>query len=103
MYAVIISGGKQHRVSEGQKIKLETIPAEVGAKVNFDQVLMVAKDDNIMVGTPYVEGSKVSATVIQHGRGKKIHILKHRRRKHYHKEMGHRQNFTEVEITNIKI
>lgn len=102
MYAVITSGGKQHRVSEGQKIKLETIPAEVGEDVNFDQVLMVVKDGEVLIGTPHLAGGKVTAKVLEHGRRKKIHILKHRRRKHSHKEMGHRQNYTEVQITGIQ-
>ena len=101
MYAVIKTGGKQYKVAPGEKLKVETLVAEVGAKVSFDEVLMVADGDNRKVGTPHVAGAKVSAEVLSHGRGEKIRIIKHRRRKHYHKEQGHRQNYTEVKITEI--
>jgi large subunit ribosomal protein L21 len=102
MYAVITSGGKQYRVVEGLTLKLEKLEAEVGAKVSFDQVLMVANGDNIKIGKPFVEGSKVVASVVSQGRHKKVHIIKFRRRKHHQKQMGHRQYFTEVKITEIK-
>lgn len=102
MYAVIISGGKQYRVSEGQNLKIEKLPAEVGTTIDFDQVLMVTKDDTVHLGAPIVKNSKVTATVVAHGRGEKIRIVKHRRRKHYHREMGHRQHYTEVKITQIQ-
>lgn len=102
MFAVIFSGGKQYRVTEGQTVKLETLPAEVGETVHFDRILMVAKDENIQIGSPYLSSAKVAAVVVEHGRGKKIRIVKHRRRKHYHKEMGHRQNYTAVKITGIQ-
>lgn len=102
MFAVIFSGGKQYRVAEGQTVKLETLPAEVGETIEFDRVLMVANDKDVQIGAPYLK-AKVSAQVIEHGRGDKIRIVKHRRRKHYHKEMGHRQNFTAVKITEIKL
>lgn len=100
MYAVMISGGRQYRVKEGQTLKLEKLAAEVDSKVNFD-VLMVANGDNIKVGKPRIEGSSVTATIVSHGRGKKIHIIKFKRRKHHMKRMGHRQDFTEVKIEKI--
>jgi len=101
MYAVIKTGGKQYKVAPGEKLKVETLVAEVGAKISFDEVLMVADGDNRKVGAPLVAGAKVTAEVLAHGRGEKIRIIKHRRRKHYHKEQGHRQNYTEVKITEI--
>ncbi|QVL51067.1 MAG: 50S ribosomal protein L21 [Thiocapsa sp.] len=101
MYAVIQTGGKQYRVSEGDTVKVEKIVAEQGAVVDFDQVLLVADGDDIKVGKPYVEGGKVSATVESHGRGKKVMIVKFRRRKHHLKRQGHRQSFTALKITAI--
>ena len=101
MYAVIVSGGKQYRVSEGQTLKLEKLAAEQGANVEFDRVLLVANGEEIKVGAPVVEGAKVTAEVVEHGRGKKVHILKFKRRKHHMKRQGHRQWFTEVKITGI--
>ena len=102
MYAVIVSGGKQYRVSEGQKVKLEKIEAETGASIDFDKVLLVADGDNINIGKPVVDGAKVTAEVVAQGRHKKVKILKFKRRKHHMKQMGHRQWFTEVKITGIK-
>ena len=101
MYAVIETGGKQYRVAEGQSIKVEKLNAEEGSSIDLDKVLMVANGDDIKIGAPYVEGGKVTATVKSHGRDKKIHIIKFRRRKHYQKEQGHRQHYTEIEITGI--
>ena len=101
MYAVIESGGKQHRVIEGETLKLEKIEAATGETVEFDRVLMVSGGDDIKIGTPIVPGSKVTAEVVAHGRHKKIKIIKFNRRKHYRKETGHRQWFTEVKITGI--
>jgi large subunit ribosomal protein L21 len=101
MYAVIVTGGKQYRVQQGDVIRVETLPAEQGASVEFDNVLMVTDGDSIKIGTPYVPGGKVTAEVQAHGRGEKIKILKVRRRKHYQKETGHRQNYTEIKITGI--
>ena len=101
MYAVIKTGGKQYKVAAGDQLKVETLDAEVGAKVSFDEVLMIGNGDQHTFGAPLVSGGKVSAEVVKHGRGTKIHIIKHRRRKNSHKEMGHRQNFTEVKITEI--
>ncbi len=101
MYAVIKTGGKQYRVQSGEKLKIELIPAEVGAQVNLDQVLMVADGDAITFGRPLVDGAKVVATVLAHGRHDKVKIFKMRRRKHYQKHQGHRQGFTEVKIDTI--
>lgn len=101
MYAVIVSGGKQYRVAEGDRIKLEKLDTEVGKKVDFEKVLMLADGDKIEVGKPYLEGKKVSGTVTEHGRGKKISIIKMRRRKNSRRQAGHRQHYTEVEIGPI--
>lgn len=101
MYAVFQSGGKQHRVSEGQTLRLEKLDVETGATVEFDKVLLVANGEEVTVGAPLVEGGKVTAEVVQHGRGDKIKIVKFRRRKHSRKQQGHRQWFTEVKITGI--
>jgi len=101
MYAVFQSGGKQHRVSEGQTLRLEKLDVETGATVEFDKVLLVANGEEIAVGAPLVEGSKVTAEVVKHGRGDKVKIVKFRRRKHSRKQQGHRQWFTEVKITGI--
>jgi large subunit ribosomal protein L21 len=101
MYAVIKTGGKQYKVAPGETLKIESLDAEVGNTVAFEEVLMVSNGDQLTVGTPIVAGGVVKAEVLSHGRGDKIRIVKHRRRKHYHKEQGHRQNFTEVKITDI--
>ena len=101
MYAVIKTGGKQYRVSEGDKLSVESLTTEAGAAIEFDQVLMVADDGNVQIGAPYLDGGKVTATVVEHGRHKKVKILKFKRRKHHMKRMGHRQNYTKIEITGI--
>ncbi|HAN79868.1 MAG: 50S ribosomal protein L21 [Gammaproteobacteria bacterium] len=101
MYAVIETGGKQHRVIEGELIRVEKIEAETGSIIDFDRVLMVGEGEAVKVGTPVVEGAKVSAQVVQHGRGSKVSILKFKRRKHHMKRQGHRQWFTEIKITGI--
>ena len=102
MYAVVKSGGKQYRVQQGQKLKLEKLEAEVGQTVSLDQVLMVNDEaGNVEVGAPLLEKASVEATVVAQGRHKKVKIIKFRRRKHHMKQMGHRQYFTEVEITKI--
>ena len=101
MYAVIETGGKQHRVVEGELIKVEKIEAKTGSTIDFDRVLMVGEGESIKVGTPVVDGAKVSAEVIQHGRGEKVTIVKFKRRKHHMKRAGHRQWLTEVRITGI--
>lgn len=101
MYAVIKTGGKQYRVSPGESIKIEQLQADVGATIVLDQVLMVADGEAVKVGTPTLAGAKVSATVVSHGRGPKIRIFKMRRRKHYQKTQGHRQNYTEIRVDAI--
>ena len=101
MYAVIKTGGKQYRVSQGDTLRLETLDAGTGDSIEFDQVLMVGEGADVKIGTPFVVGGKVTATIKSHGRGKKVEIIKFRRRKHHMKRMGHRQNYTEVEITGI--
>jgi len=101
MYAVIKTGGKQYRVSEGDSLKIEKLDAAEGGDIEFDQVLMIGDGDQVTVGTPVIEGGTVSATVESHGRGKKVHIFKMRRRKNSRRRMGHRQSYTEVKITGI--
>lgn len=101
MYAVIKTGGKQYRVSEGDTLRIEKLDAEQGAAVDFDQVLMIAEADAIQVGTPLIEGGLVSAEVIGQGRSRKIEVRKFRRRKNYHRCHGHRQHYTEIKITRI--
>lgn len=101
MYAVIATGGKQYRVEEGQVINLEKLDGDVGNAVNFDKILMIVDDNKVNVGKPYIEGAIVSAEVLDHGRDKKVTILKFRRRKHHMKRQGHRQSYTQVKITSI--
>jgi large subunit ribosomal protein L21 len=101
MYAVVKTGGKQYRVVAGEKIKVEQIPADVGAEITLDQVLMVGEGESVKIGAPIVAGAKVTAKVIAHGRHDKVNIFKMRRRKHYQKHQGHRQNYTEIEIAGI--
>ena len=101
MYAVVKTGGKQYRVSAGQKLKVEQIPAEVGAEVTLDQVLMVGEGESVKIGAPLVAGASVKAVVVSHGRHDKVKIFKMRRRKHYQKRQGHRQNYTELRIDTI--
>jgi len=100
MYAVIESGGKQHRVTEGETLKLEKLEAATGETIELDRVLMIG-GEAVHIGTPLVEGGKVTAEVVAHGRHKKIRIVKFNRRKHYRNETGHRQWYTEVRITGI--
>ena len=101
MYAVIVTGGKQYRVAEGDVVRIEKLPAEAGAAVEFDKVLVVGKGADIKVGKPFVSGSKVTGTVQKHGKGDKVRIVKFRRRKHYLRQGTHRQQYTEVKITGI--
>jgi len=101
MYAVIKTGGKQYRVTQGDTLRVETLDAGEGDSVEFDHVLMVGEGEHVKIGTPLLDGGKVTATVKSHGRAKKVEIIKFRRRKHHMKRMGHRQNYTEVEITGI--
>ena len=101
MYAVIKTGGKQYKVAPGEKLKVEQIPADVGAEVILDQVLMVGEGESVRLGQPTVAGATVKATVVAHGRGEKVKIFKMRRRKHYQKHQGHRQGYTELKIDAI--
>ncbi len=101
MYAVIKTGGKQYRVAAGEHLRVESLVAEVGSTFTFGEVLMAGEGETVKVGTPMLTGVTVLAEVMAHGRGEKIRIIKHRRRKHYHKEQGHRQNYTSVKITEI--
>jgi large subunit ribosomal protein L21 len=101
MYAVLQSGGKQYRVSEGDTLRVEMLAADEGASIELDKVLMVADGENVTVGAPYVAGGKVTATVKGHGRADKVKIIKFRRRKHHMKRQGHRQWYTELKVTGI--
>jgi large subunit ribosomal protein L21 len=98
---VIKTGGKQYRVSQGDTIEVETLPGEEGADIEILDVLMLADGENVNVGAPFIEGASVQAKILSHGRGPKVKIVKFRRRKHYRKQQGHRQNFTQIQITNI--
>ena len=102
MYAVFKTGGKQYKVSEGETIKIEKLEVEPGKKVTFNEVLMVADGEKVQVGSPLVKKATVEAKVISQGKGKKINILKFKRRKNYMKQQGHRQLFTEIQIGKIK-
>ena len=101
MYAVIKTGGKQYRVSSGEKVKVEQLAAEVGSQITIDTVLMVADGDKVSIGQPLVKGATVDATVVNHGRGDKVRIFKMRHRKQSKKTQGHRQNFTEIQVDKI--
>lgn len=101
MYAVIKTGGKQYKVQAGDTVKVEKLEAEAGKTVKLTDILMLVDGDKVAVGTPYIKGATVSATVTGHGRGDKVNIVKFRRRKHYRKQMGHRQAYTELSITDI--
>ncbi|SSY70580.1 MULTISPECIES: 50S ribosomal protein L21 [Neisseriaceae] len=100
MYAVVKTGGKQYKVTVGEKLNVEQIPAELDSQIELE-VLMIADGENVKVGAPTVAGAKVVAKVVAHGRGEKVRIFKMRRRKHYQKRQGHRQNFTRIEILSI--
>ena len=101
MYAVIKTGGKQYRIKVGERLKVEQLEVDSGSELIIDQVLMVADGDKVSMGTPLVNGAIVSATVLGQGRHDKIRIFKMRRRKHHQKHQGHRQNYTEIQITGI--
>jgi large subunit ribosomal protein L21 len=101
MYAVIKSGGKQHRVEPGEVLRLEKLDAETGAIIDFDRVMMIGEGEQVKIGEPYVDGGKVSAEIMSHGRGDKITVIKMKRRKHYRRQAGHRQSYTEIKITEI--
>ena len=102
MYAVFKTGGKQYRAATGDVIKVEKIEAEKGSTVELDQVLMVGEGEDVKIGAPYLDGGKVTAKVVDHGRGDKIKVVKFKRRKNHRKQMGHRQYFTQIEITGIE-
>ncbi len=101
MYAVIRTGGKQYKVAPGEKLQVERLPADVGAEVVLDQVLLIGEGDSVRLGQPMLAGAAVKATVVAHGRGDKVEIFKMRRRKQYRKHQGHRQNYTELKIDSI--
>lgn len=101
MYAVIRTGGKQYRVNEGDVLKVEKLTADEGATIEFEEVLAISKDDGLLVGTPLVEGAKVAAKVLGHGKAKKVIVFKYKPKKDYRKKQGHRQPYTEVQITKI--
>jgi len=101
MYAIIKTGGKQYKVQAGEQLRVEGLAGDVGSSVSFGEVLLVGAGDAVKVGAPFVSGATVKATVVSHGRGDKVKIFKLRRRKHYQKTQGHRQNFTEVRIDDI--
>lgn len=101
MYAVIKTGGKQYKVAAGEKIKVEQIAADVGQEITIDQVLAIGSGADLKVGAPLVSGASVTAKVVSHGKHDKVHIFKMRRRKHYQKRQGHRQTFTELEISAV--
>ena len=101
MYAVIVTGGRQYRVAQGETLRVEKLAGDVGSEVKLDQVLMVGEGDSVRLGQPTVAGATVTATVVSHGRGEKLKIFKMRRRKHYQKHQGHRQNYTELKIEAI--
>ncbi len=102
MYAIIRTGGKQYRVCPGQTIKIERLPVEAGETVNFEEVLLVANDQNLNVGAPLLANTRVIGEIIEHGRAKKINIIKFKRRKHHMKHQGHRQNYTKIKVTGIE-
>ena len=101
MYAVVVTGGKQYRVMKGETLRVEKLDVEAGQSIDITDVLMLGDGEKITVGTPNIAGAKVTATIKSHGRLEKIRIVKFRRRKHHRKQMGHRQYFTEIEITGI--
>jgi large subunit ribosomal protein L21 len=101
MYAVIVTGGRQYRVMQGEVLRVEKLDAEPDSAVTFDNVLLVGEGDTVTVGAPGVKGASVTAKVRGHGRADKVRIVKFRRRKHHRKQMGHRQHYTEIEITGI--
>ena len=101
MYAVIKTGGKQYRVNQGETLKIETVAGDIGGAIVLDQVLMVGNGDKVSVGKPLLSGASVKATIVAHGRHDKVSIFKMRRRKHYQKHQGHRQNYTEIRIDGI--
>ena len=102
MYAIIETGGKQYAVTPGQRIRIEKIDGEVGGEVELERVLLVGDDENVDVGTPVVSGAKVTGKILSHGKAKKVIVFKMQKRKNYRRKQGHRQIFTEVEVTDIQ-
>jgi len=103
MYAILESGGKQYRVTEGQTLELEKLETDAGNVIDFDRILMIVNGEDAHFGAPVLEGAKVTAEVVKHGRHKKVQILKFKRRKHHMKRQGHRQEYTQVKITSINV
>lgn len=103
MYAIVQTGGKQYRVKEGERLRIEKIPGDVGSKVTLNTVLMVKKDNKVLIGTPKVANAKIEGTIVRHGRGRKILVFTFKRRKGYEKRRGHRQDFTEITVDKIKL
>lgn len=103
MYAIVQTGGKQYRVKEGDRLRIEKISGNVGSKVTLDTVLMVKKDNDVLVGTPKVANAKIEGTIVRHGRGRKVLVYTYKRRKGYEKRHGHRQDFTEITVNKIKL
>lgn len=101
MYAIIETGGKQYRVSAGDKLRLEKIHAEEGEQVSFDKVILLGKDDGPLIGTPYIDGAVVTAKILEHGKDDKVIVFKYRRKKNYRKFRGHRQQYTLVQVDGI--
>ncbi len=101
MYAVVRTGGKQHRVEPGERVKIEKLEGDVGAEVSLEDVLLISGEGEPKVGRPVVSGAKVTAKIVAQGRGEKVRVFKRRKRKGFHKTIGHRQSFTEIEITGI--
>ena len=101
MYAIVATGGKQYRVKEGETLRVEKLFAEAGESVELDKVLLVGEGEDVKIGAPYLDGAKVTATVTANGRGDKVKIIKFRRRKHSRRQAGHRQSYTEIQITSI--
>ena len=101
MYAVIVTGGRQYRVAQGETLRVEKLAGDVGSEIKLDQVLLVGEGEGVTLGAPLVAGALVTVKVVSHGRADKVRIVKFRRRKHHRKEMGHRQHYTEIEIVGI--
>lgn len=101
MYAIIKTGGRQHRVTEGQSLRVELLPADVGSTVTLDEVLLVGSGESVKIGRPFLSGAAVTASITRHARAKKVLVFKKKRRKGFHKKIGHRQYFTELKITGI--
>ncbi|WP_264435310.1 50S ribosomal protein L21 [Coxiella endosymbiont of Dermacentor marginatus] len=103
MYAIVKTGGKQYRVTKGKILKIEKLAQKIGASVEFNDILLIGEDNDLYIGSPQVTGAKVIAEIVDHGRAAKIDIIKFKRRKHYMKRMGHRQDFTTVKIIDINL